>query len=297
MTNTAIDEVLPQSGNRSKVEHYGWTVKDTPGQFIWLNKDLLNVDPSYQRDSVGREKVLNIARDFCWASFGTLSVARRPDGSLWVFDGQHRKLGADKRSDIQKVPCMVYLTEQSNTEADLYLQTNVSRTGIPSAEKFKAMVHRGDADAVAVKAMVEKSDYTVSKGGTGRKTICCIMALLAAYQQNREVAEDMWQIAIALHDGEKINDRILLGLIYLEEALRDAKPEGNESLLLPHNARSLASGNMYILKNWIDRAAVAYAKGGKKVYARGILNFLNQRRRSREIPEDVLGGSADDRSE
>jgi hypothetical protein len=86
---------------------YAWAKTDEPGKLAYINKNILNVDSSYQRTLRDNTRLF-IARNFSWAAFGVLSVANRSDGSLYVFDGQHRLAAAMERPSITQVPCVVF---------------------------------------------------------------------------------------------------------------------------------------------------------------------------------------------
>lgn len=95
-------------GSQEKVEKYRWAKSSSPGEMMHLSKDELNLDDQYQRERVSEEAVVKIARNFDWALFGVLKVARRTDGTLWVFDGGHRLRACFYRSDIKTIPCIVF---------------------------------------------------------------------------------------------------------------------------------------------------------------------------------------------
>lgn len=89
-----------------KIKRYGWKLIDKQGEFMLIEKDELYVDPVYQRSNWNSKKVNDIASAWSWNRCGTLTVAIRDD-KWWIIDGATRKLAADKRSDIKKLPCMV----------------------------------------------------------------------------------------------------------------------------------------------------------------------------------------------
>src|SRR4051812_44439221 len=109
-TMTVSQELAPSPNGRSvsKVEKFGWIIVDKRGVAMDIPKCSLHVDKSYQRDALGSSKILRIAREWSWIACGRLIVGIRPDGSYVVIDGQHRKLAADKRSDIADLPCEVF---------------------------------------------------------------------------------------------------------------------------------------------------------------------------------------------
>lgn len=161
------DEVLiPSGGRMSKVEVYGWEIVDSPGKFKWIEKGFLNVDDDYQRDNLNLARVVRIASAWSWVRLGTLLVAERPDTSLWVFDGQHRKLGADRRSDITKLPCMVFASTGMRQEAGNFLNVNSDRGPVKSVDTFKAKLVAGDPVATSVKKLIGASKYEVRWSST-----------------------------------------------------------------------------------------------------------------------------------
>ena len=90
-----------------KVQRYGWVTAHAQGRFEMINKRLLNVNTEIYQREASKTKVLELASNWSWIACGALIVADR-DGVYWVADGQHRKLAADKRSDIKELPCMVF---------------------------------------------------------------------------------------------------------------------------------------------------------------------------------------------
>src|SRR5581483_5377546 len=130
--------------SRDKISRYGWLSRNEPGKLEYVSKLQLQVDPTYQR-SLNDPKRLRIAKDFNWAAFGVLLVARRNDGSLWVIDGQHRLMAAQSRSDIKDVPVAIFEFGGNVTdEAKDFLIANKNRRPLSGVESFKALAVSGD---------------------------------------------------------------------------------------------------------------------------------------------------------
>ncbi len=264
---------------KSKVEVYNWTMKDEPGTQHYIHKNLLNVDKEYQRTSVSWTRVNEIASSWSWKACGVLSVAKRPDSSLWVFDGQHRKLGADKRADITTLPCIVFDSEVVAEEAQAFYDVNTNRGNMPWTDKFRALIAANDPTAMQVKEMVESEGYTINCSGVPF-TVRCAGALMTQFQKDKEIAQRIWRLCAALHAGEVIRDRIYSGLCHLETAL---SARGDETLLAKHNVQTLQNAGVDAIWESIASAVGFYKSGGAKVWAEGIVKLLNHKRKTRRI--------------
>lgn len=268
----------------SKVEKFDWRMIGEPGQFHWMPKQRLHVDHEYQRSRVSNTKVLAIAAEWVWPACGVLSVARRPDGTLWVFDGQHRKLAADKRADVQVLPCMVYEMTDRLNEALAFLKINTFRTAMQSVDKMNAELIAQDPIAMAVRAMVEGSGYaiTASDGSNSGQqwTVKCVSALKGAVRQNQRAANVAWLICVELFQGKIVTDDVFSGLFALECHLA-RKSAG--SLTDEHNRTALARHTLKEVVGSINEAK-AFMGGGAKAAGEGIVRLLNKGRRSRRIP-------------
>lgn len=268
----------------SKVEKYDWKVVGEPGQFHWIPKQKLNVDHEYQRTKVSAQKVLSIAAEWVWPAVGVLSVARRQDNSLWVFDGQHRKLAADKRIDVQTLPCMVYeITERLN-EALAFLKINTFRTAMQSVDRMNAELIAQDPIALAVKAMVEASGYSITASdGSNRGqhwTVKCVSSLKSAIRQNQKAATIAWLLAVELFAGKIVTDDVFGGLFALEchmnrKGAGSLADDNNRSALLRHTLKEISAS---------INEAKAFMGGGTKSAGEGIVRLLNKGRRTRRIP-------------
>lgn len=136
----------------------------------------LNVDPGYQRSidtSASQSLIRKIAMFWDWTLFHPLTVARRPDGSLWVVDGQHRLSAARLRGDLYDIPCVVSAYSDRADEAASFVAMNVQRRPLTALELFRAALAAGDASAGEVMALMTMnglslaahSNYTTWKPG------------------------------------------------------------------------------------------------------------------------------------
>lgn len=171
----------------------------------YLLPEQLEIDAKYQR-SLGSEQsqqlVRGIAQHWNWDLCQPLVVARRPDGKLYVIDGQHRLAAARLRGDIPQLPAVVVQYDSVEDEAASFVLLNQQRKPLTKLDLFKAAVASGDTTASAiVLAMNEDgisiaphSNYTAWKPGMvsniggieacwrGRGAVLTRQALLALAQ-------------------------------------------------------------------------------------------------------------------
>lgn len=262
----------------SKVEKFGWVIKDQPGQFAWIPKGQLQIDHDYQRDAIGHGKVLAIAAQWCWVALGIIVVARRADGSLWVMDGQHRKLAADKRSDIHTLPCLIFDATDRTYEAKAFLDINTGRRPPTTLDRFKALVLGADPHAIAAKELVGADGYRFAAHGDF--TLKCVGAVMSAVRLDAHAAAVAWTACVDLYQGKHVNELIFRGLFQLERHLRRLD---QGSLSDANNRSALLRLGVGQLLHSINEASV-YHGGGEKAAAEGIVRMLNKGRRSRRIP-------------
>lgn len=268
----------------SKVEQYGWKFVDKPGEPANIPKEKLHVDTDYQRDDVKMHRVLDIARNWSWFACGCLIIARRPNGLLFVVDGQHRKLAADKRADVRNLPCLVFDVEGSvSDEALAFIRVNASRAPVGALGKFKADILAEDATAIAVKQMVESSGYSIAKStGTADFTVACVGLLKNCVDRDPILARDVWNLCVSLCGGQQIVDRLYGPMFELEKELRKKKVG---SLFEKHNIEALERTGVTAILQKVNGAKIYYGKGGNRIGAQGIIELLNQRRKTRRLPD------------
>lgn len=272
-----------------KIEMYGWEMVDRPGRFAWIGKGELNVDHDYQRDNVKHHRVNRIAARWSWVRLGSLLVAERPDGSFWVFDGQHRKLAADKRSDITRLPCMVYRSTGPADESKLFVDVNQDRGPVQMIDRFKALLAQNDPTALKVEKLVGETGYRVARG-TADRTVCCVGAIYAAVAQDADAAGVAWRVACEIHDGKQVVDRVFRGLYAAERHVRKSELG---SLVDPRFASAVARLTPAAIYRSVVQTAEYWNKSGPKIEGEAVVRLLNKGRGRNPIPS-LYGSEADD---
>jgi hypothetical protein len=255
-------------GGRDKIDRHDWKVLDQPGVLRMLNKKVLRVDDQYQREAT-EPKVKEIARAWSWLACGALLVAER-EGVYFVFDGQHRALAALRRSDITYLPCVVFSTAGSKEEAEAFLRANTNRKPLNSLAKFRAATTAEQPAAVLVRQLIDAVGRTASDSAKGT-TVRCLSLMMTHAQKQPEILKRVWPLIAEVCIGRPVHERILDGLIYIENNL----PEG-ESLQDKEWRKRVLRVSYDGLLGAANRFAVTYVKGGAKIWALGMVDAMNK---------------------
>ncbi len=148
-----------------------------------ISTDILNVCSAYQRN-LNRSRVNKIVKHFDADAFGSLTVGKRPDGSLWVVDGFHR-LEVAKKLNILKVACDIFLSSGQSHEAKIFRTKNTERASVSSKNVFKARLIEGDPQAIEISKVAEKHGLKIntSTGGYGWPWIDATSMLDRSYEK------------------------------------------------------------------------------------------------------------------
>lgn len=255
-----------------KVDHYKWVVKDKKGYFQYISKTSLQVDHEhYQRSNVSKEKVLELARDWSWIACGAISVAKRPDGTYWVMDGQYRTTAALRRSDIQDLPCMVFDVRDVKDEAKGFLNLNTNRKSMQYIDRFKAEIHAGNENAILVKKLVESVGRVVS-GDNSARTVRCVGTLTAWVSRgNQTELAAIWPLLDRLFKDGPVASNVVDGMMFLELNMQEGYSLASKKIC----SRFMDIGETDLVE--ATRAAAAFrGKGGAKIWADGLAMRYNK---------------------
>lgn len=265
-----------------------WMMHDRLGKFQMISKSLLQVDHTYQRDNVSDNRVLEIASNWWWVAFGSLTVAQRRDGSYWIIDGQHRWLAANKRTDVDKLPCVVFICEEKKNEAEGFSGANTLRGPVSMYHRYRCDLIRENPDAMAVRDMIESFGYTVSRSGNRPKQIACVGAITKAHRKDPTATRRAFGLCVKICDGSPVNNKLFTGLFYLDWHLSRNDRGTIESDAIVE--RLVKAGQEKILQK-INSASAFHGISGAKVFAQGILTLLNHKCRGRRLPDIRLQGA------
>lgn len=271
MTNP---EVNAKTG-KAKVEQYKWLITGEPGELLYLAKTVLDIDHSYQRNAKNA-RVLKLAKRWNWLACGVLTVAKRA-GRYFVVDGQHRLMAALKRSDIERLPCLVFESAEMRDEAVAFRDANKERRPITTFEQWNADLVAQDEPTLFAHAIITNAGRIPSQTA-GPTTVRCLSAVVAAARNTREELGRVWPLAVQVCQGNALHERVLGALMYLECNLIEGQSVADKRW----RDKILRLGYKGIL-DASQRAAAFYAKGGPKVWALGVMQELNKGSRTHTL--------------
>lgn len=252
-----------------KIARYKWTVSDKPGVMMEIDKTELVVDASYQRTVSDRDgKVLRMASEWSWVACGAIIVGMR-DGVAYVIDGQHRVMAAMKRSDIKKLPCVVFESEAPKDEATAFLRANRNRKPMTTIQAFNALVTSGDEHAVKANELIKQTGRPMARKSSAT-TFSAPGVVIDCIRQDEQALRRIWPIIVEACKGEAITQSIIQGLFYIETHI-----EG-DSLTNPRWRSRVIKIGATGMAQGIQKARAFYENGGAKIFAAGILECLNK---------------------
>lgn len=127
-------------------------------QLTLLSIALLHVDAFYQRPVITRH-VNNIVRAFDPRLLTPPIVAKRPDGTYWIIDGQQR-IEALRRLGYTNVYAMVVEVGSTIEEAELFVRVNTSAKALVTRDNYKACVYRQTNVAVEIESTLNRHGLT-----------------------------------------------------------------------------------------------------------------------------------------
>lgn len=141
------------------------------------------VDESYQR-ALKVSRVRKIAREFDWARFSAVTLARRADSGYDVVDGQHRVEAIRRRGDIRRIPCVIFEPSDPNSPqeaASAFLGINRERGGVAALDRHRAALVAQDEMALEISAACAHYGIEI-KASTESGQIAAVSALEEVYR-------------------------------------------------------------------------------------------------------------------
>lgn len=262
----------PNSYPMAKREKFSWAESCAPGVFLMVRKQDLNIDGSYQREEVSKDKVLEIARHWDWKLFGTLSVIRRIDGTLWVYDGGHRCRASFFRDDITSLPCMIFTAEDEKTEAKAFVGANTMKSAVSAYHKHRASVKTGEPIAVAAQSILEKHGYHASQSVKRKYEFAAVSTLHSHVKEDRLLAEKVFSVAASIaQNGESISGEVIDALFRCQKKL-----EGRVDILSNSYLEKLRRETLPGIEAAIRREKHIAGQGGSLIRAKALLDLINK---------------------
>lgn len=257
---------------QDKIDRYKWNTLPPMGEFVFIEKQDLDIDHSYQRDKIDEHKLNTIAANWSWVSCGAISVAER-NGRWYVMDGQHRKLAADKRSDITELPCMVFDLNSKEKEARAFVELNTNKTTVAGKDRFKALLIAKEQSAIRLKSIIESTGHAIGNS-KNVKYIDCILTLWKAFKRNEKNFINLWPLVSDVCSDSFIVDKLFRG-IWGAELIANKQ---NASITNePYRSVLVYTGGSALVET-ITRKCIEVGKGGEKIEGMAVAQFLNSQR-------------------
>lgn len=260
----------------SKVDRYGWTVANSPGQFQWIEKRFLKVNKEYQRDAI-ESKVMSFAREWNWQACGVLHVSFR-EGAYWVFDGGHRLMAAMRRSDISSLPCMIFDCGKVSQEASAFLAVNSHRKAVTAFEKHNARIVAGDGLSFVVNEAIANNGLVLNKNARSVGQIKCLDLCLWMASQSTVRFEKVLRFGtdICTADNMYVRRDILFGLWSVDGGCVDKVTGEKADLGHARLADRIRKIGAQRLCDAMARAAAFEGKRSEIVLGRAIVSEVNK---------------------
>ncbi len=254
----------------NKEKKYKWCVVDEPGNLEWIDKNQIFIDHRYQRDIVP-SKVIELASSWSWIGCGVITIALR-DGKYYVIDGQHRLEAAKKRESVKLLPCIVFKTPDTKTEAIGFLNSNGNRKPMTSYAKYRAELEAGDETAIFVNELLKKYSLTVAETD-GTTSIRAIGRIKDLARLNKDKLSEVFNLCYRLcYPTHQITKIIVDVIDYINNhAENDGKGISDTGLA----KRILALGPDAITAA-ATRSAAMWGRASIKIHAIGVLEAVNK---------------------
>jgi hypothetical protein len=138
----------------------------SPGRLVWIDPKKLQVDSRYQR-LLDEGRANGMAKGFDYSAIKTINVSERPNGDLFITDGQHT-VGAAIACNIAKLPCYVCKIASVALEAHAFDLINGGRKSVSAWFRHRAKVAAGDKGAVAIQGIIDSFGIKLVEKGYGR---------------------------------------------------------------------------------------------------------------------------------
>jgi hypothetical protein len=242
-------------------------MSENKSEIVWLPTQTLLVDSDYQR-RVSQSKVSKMAKNWHPQSVGVIVVSLRADGRYYVIDGQHR-VAAAKKIGITELRCEVHKDLPIQTEAKTFHYNNANRKSPNRIELFNALRIEGDPAVALVDRLVASVGRHVGEGKSTATNIRCAGALHEFALNYPETLERVWPLLAELCKGEVLDERLVRAFHYLEPRIAP------RSLTEATIAKRLIRMGYRKVLGFINQSAAAYARGGDRPWALGLLNAAN----------------------
>lgn len=244
----------------AKIEN---TVSIEQGEFIRLNKNLLTVEPDYQRQA-SKKLIKDISREWDSSAVGAITVNVR-NNTYYVIDGQHRVEAAKSRPEVTHLPCIVFTGKTKAEEAGILRKMNSNIKLMTSTDKFRANVLAGDTLSMWVNNRLKSAGYAVETKGV--KIVRGINKIAQVAAESKTRFDRVLTVCSKLCNHTAITANIFGGLDIVDKKLNGLDDRFTD--------RIVSIGLAAVIES-IRREEIASGNRHPLTHARGIMNAVNR---------------------
>ena len=206
---------------------------------------------------------------------------RARNGRNYVIDGGHRVLASRHRADIEKLPCLVFDTSDVVEEGARFFECeHPEAANVVRGQSSQAMEVVGDPTAVKIHELLVAEGYeAMSHSGLGSMgKVKCIKTLMDCYASNPEAFLSVWPLILEILKANRsmrgwldlflCGDGCVTSRHQLDPRRRGGQVDYSHGIAWNPRGNQPGSGSYY-------------ARGGYKVWAKGLVDALNHGVRNR----------------
>ena len=163
-----------------------------------VDVDAINVDETYQRDC-DKRRVARVVKAYQAGAAKAVSLSRRADGSLWVYDGRHT-LEVYRALDIKRVPAVIVDGDQEREARWFLLMNGRGSARVTQRDMQKAGIVANEESALLAQTMIQRYGLSIAKGGVSPRATSavgflrdCCQADLGRLERAMEMLDRLWQ--------------------------------------------------------------------------------------------------------
>lgn len=174
--------------------------------------DDLRVDETYQRD-IRETWEKQLSRNFDPMLLGVITVSKRKDGSLYVIDGNHRRIAA-KENGMEYILADVREGLSLEKEAELFYKLNTGQRKTNYNENLHALIASDNEEALRYKQCLDHSGIKYSLKSSDYGSHAMFVAHNAGVNVMKKYGCDVLIRALEIIKESKTrpDNRVLIGL-------------------------------------------------------------------------------------
>lgn len=264
-----------KKADKETYPEYEWAKHGDKGKFRNVPLDKINIDYSYQRDEVSKKNTAITARNFDWIACGCCIAMERPNGALFLVDGQQRYLAAKHRGDIKELPCLIFRSDGREHEANAFISINIRRSVVGSVDKFNAASNASLEPEKTIALWLSTLGLKVTRDSKDMKGVDFPSALVRPWKTDSRACQHAIITQRSINGMEPLNSNVHKGLWWLLHNNIDVNPHINKLISM--------GGRVGIQRSIKSLEIELGEKAGERLCGIAILRMINYKRKTTKI--------------